>query len=106
MNPHSDNESVSMLHMASPVKDKKSSGKNKKGDRSVHFSQPLSSVYFVSMSKEAQDARMSDWMHIAADAERFCRRIREIEPLLSRCLQQSHRDAMSEYITLTEGRNV
>lgn len=67
-------------------------------DYSVHFSEPIQTVEYVSMSTEAKEARMSDWYWVAIDARRFRFRIKQTEPEISRCLEEAHRERIRNYI--------
>lgn len=72
--------------------------KKNKHQSSVQFSDPIAQVQYVSMSEDSRDARMSYWTQVAADAERFRERIRELESAMSRLFEKRHRNHMRNYI--------
>lgn len=84
-------------------KSKKKSKKSKKRQKNVHFSNPIiSEVQFVSVSPDSKEARMPYWIQVRLDHVRFQRRIYQLEPEISKCLQEGHRDRMRNYIKLRQ----
>lgn len=69
--------------------------------RRVHYSNPIAQVQFVSISGHSREARLPHWTMVAIDSKRFQRRIRQVEPEISRCLHEGHRDRMGNYIKLS-----
>ncbi|XP_045074424.1 uncharacterized protein LOC121572251 [Coregonus clupeaformis] len=76
----------------------KNNKKQQDQHRSVHFSKPIAQVQFVSMSEDSREARSSYWWRVAVNTKLLRRRIRQLEPSISRCLDENHRDRMRNYI--------